>query len=130
MTNMSDVKVVIPVYRSPISADERISLETIFKRIPESRILLVAPRSLDVSSIMSASIAVERFEEEFFSGISGYNKLLTSSLFYERFLDLTHILICQLDCLILNDELDEWVSKGYDYLAAPWFKKFEINSHI
>ncbi len=36
----------------------------------------------------------------------------------------THLLICQLDCLVFRNELHYWTSREMDYIAAPWFKKF------
>ena len=50
----------------------------------------------------------------------GYNELLLSALFYERFLDSEYILIYQLDAFVFKDELTEWCKKGYDYIGAPW----------
>ena len=55
-----------------------------------------------------------------FQNIEGYNELLLSSLFYERFLDSEYILIYQLDAFVFKDELKEWCQKGYDYIGAPW----------
>ncbi len=87
-------------------------------------ICFIAPESLDLSAVMNPGESVERFDDEFFTGIAGYNRLLTSSLFYERFVECRHLLICQLDCLVFRDELDAWCGKGVDYIAAPWFRKF------
>ena len=67
---------------------------------------------------------MEYFSAEFFNGISKYNELLTSSFFYEKFVDSSHILICQLDCLVFRNELTLWAEKGFDYIAAPWFQKY------
>jgi hypothetical protein len=88
----------------------------------------VTPESLDLSSVLKAEETAERFPDEFFSGIDGYNRLLKSCLFYNRFESCEYILIAQLDCLIFSDNLEEWMARGWDYLAAPWFKGFsEVN---
>ncbi len=116
--------VVVPIYRTDLSADEATSLFTIRKIFPAEKICYVSPRTLHLSKLIQDGESVERFGEHFFTGIAGYNQLLTSSLFYERFAAYTHILICQLDCLVFWDELDTWCQKGFDYIAAPWFRKF------
>lgn len=43
--------------------------------------------------------------------------------FYERFAEYKYMLIYQLDAWVFRDELDEWCSKGYDYIGAPWIEK-------
>ena len=84
----------------------------------------MAPEALDLSGILQTGEGGERFPDEFFSGIAGYNRLLKSSGFYKRFKSYDYILIAQLDCLIFSSNLEEWMERGWDYLAAPWFKGF------
>jgi hypothetical protein len=118
------VKVVIPIYRATISGDEEISLATIRATFRSERICFLAPALLGLDGIVHEGEGVERFPDEYFQGIAGYNRLLTSSIFYERFLRDEWILICQLDCLVFRDELQAWIDKKYDYIAPPWFVKF------
>jgi len=116
--------VVIPVYRNSLKEDEIISLLSIRKSIPASTICFITPESLNIDNIIHPEERHEKFCDECFEGIEGYNKLMTSSRFYERFEENEFILLCQLDCLVFRDELKHWASKGYDYIAAPWFKRF------
>jgi len=117
-------RVVVPIYQTVLSADEEISLGTTRKHLSKHGICFVAPESLDLTAVMKQGESVERFDKDFFTGIKGYNRLLTSSHFYQRFAESSHLLICQLDCLVFRDELDLWCGKGFDYIAAPWFRKF------
>ncbi len=117
-------RVVVPIYRTVLSSEEEISLATIRKAFPPEKICFVAPCSLDLSKVLMDGESVEVFGDEFFAGISGYNTLLTSTGFYERFSESSHLLICQLDCLVFQDELELWCEKGFDYIAAPWFRRF------
>lgn len=64
------------------------------------------------------------FDKRYFKSISGYNELLLSRMFYDRFRSYSHILIYQLDAYIFRDELDYWCSLSYDYIGAPWFEGF------
>lgn len=117
-------RVVVPIYKSALSADEVISISTIRRHLSKYAVCFVAPQSLDLQSIIQPGEFVERFDDDFFAGVAGYNRLLTSTQFYERFAEWEYMLICQLDCLVFRDELDRWVTKGYDYIAAPWFRKY------
>ena len=117
-------RIVVPIYRTELSPDEVISLASIRKYLAGYGICFVAPDSLDLEGVVLAEEIIERFPEEFFKGIDGYNRLLKSSGFYERFSEHDYILISQLDCLIFSSDLNQWIAKGYDYLAAPWFKGF------
>ena len=124
MSKKLECRIVVPIYRSVLTPDEEISLASARKYLSEYGICFVAPESLELASIMLPDETVERFPNEFFTGIEGYNQLLKSSGFYKRFTSSDYLLIAQLDCLIFNSNLDEWINRGWDYLAAPWFKGF------
>jgi hypothetical protein len=83
---------------------------------------VIHPRSLDVSGLKTTlpTTRFEAFEDRYFAGISGYNALMLSPCFYERFADSTYILIHQLDAYVFRDELEYWCAQGYDYIGAPW----------
>jgi hypothetical protein len=124
MSKKLECRIVVPIYRPDLTADEEVSLGSIRKHLSRYGICFVAPESLDLSAIQRDGESTERFPDEFFSGIEGYNRLLKSSGFYERFTHSDYILIAQLDCLIFSSSLNEWMDRGWDYLAAPWFKGF------
>jgi hypothetical protein len=121
------VKVIIPVYRSSISSLEELSLLSIRRHIPAQILSFIVPESLDISGVLRPGESVEFFPDNFFDGIEGYNRLMTSTGLYERFEQYSHLLICQLDCLIFSNELEYWAAQDYDYIAAPWFRRFEDN---
>ena len=117
-------RILVPIYRVELTSDEEISLASIRKHLSGYDICFVAPESLDLNSIIQSGESVERFPDDYFSGIEGYNRLLKSRGFYQRFTNLDYLLIAQLDCLIFSSNLNEWMDRGWDYLAAPWFKGF------
>ena len=45
---------------------------------------------------------------------------MLSEVFYEAFSDVDYILICQTDVFVFKDELNDWCSRNYDYIGAPW----------
>ncbi|WP_241159963.1 DUF5672 family protein [Parabacteroides sp. ZJ-118] len=87
--------------------------------------VVVKPESLDLSELANTHPAITfvSFPDFYFKGISGYNRLMLSSDFYERFLDSDYILIYQLDAYVFYDALTDWCGQGYDYIGAPWLQR-------
>ena len=115
------VTVVIPVYKTALSASEKRSLKQCVKILGQYNIVFIAPESLDTSSInFDGKILSEKFPDHYFKSVLGYNSLMLSPDFYKRFLTSKYMLIYQLDAFVFRDELMEWCAKGYDYIGAPW----------
>lgn len=119
------VCVVIPVYNLSPNFYETISLKRCSAILSKYPFIFVAPSELDVSTYLKIcdanSFEIERFDDSFFTnGLVGYNKLLLSQDFYNRFINYEFILIHQLDCFIFSDSLLSWCQKDYDYVGAPW----------
>ena len=131
---METVAVIIPVYRPDLSQDERVSFCRTLEILGDHIIVLVCPDDLDHRSYDALAhkynvvLKYERFNNSFFKGIDGYNRLLLSDLFYRRFKFFEYILICQLDAFVFKDELNDWCDKGYDYIGPPMFD--DKNPHI
>lgn len=117
-----EVTVAVPVYKTDLNPYERISLERLFAVLGRHRIVIVKPRSLSVAGLLRPwpEASVEDFDDGYFRGIAGYNRLMMSEEFYERFADSEYVLIYQLDAYVFADRLEEWCRKGYDYVGAPW----------
>jgi hypothetical protein len=116
------VKVIIPIYKSYFGELEEKSFLQCIKVLKDYQIVLVQPEGLDSDYITKtdSDISVESFPVRYFENIEGYNELLLSASFYERFLESKYILIYQLDAFVFKDELREWCEKEYDYIGAPW----------
>jgi hypothetical protein len=116
------VKVVIPIYKNYFGDLEEKSFLQCMNVLKDYPVVLVQPDGLDNTYITEnfSNVVVENFSKDYFENISGYNELLLSSSFYERFLDSEFILIYQLDAFVFKDTLKEWCKKGYDYIGAPW----------
>jgi len=115
-------RVLVPIYKKTLTEDENLSLATIRRKLSGFGIIFIAPKSLELSEVKYEGESVEHFKDEYFYGIEGYNRLLKSCEFYQRFVSYEYILVCQLDCLVLSNELTNWIKKGFDYIGAPWFK--------
>lgn len=120
--NLIVVKVVIPIYKSILSPYENISLRQAFAVLHKHPLVFVKPKSLCVDTLLVdfPGAQCESFDDSFFKDISGYNRLMLCPEFYERFVDVSYILIYQLDAYVFRDELKDWCNKGYDYIGAPW----------
>ena len=123
------VSVVIPIYQNRWSENENLSLAQAIKILSRYPIVIVKPQSLDLSFIQNIypQVTFENFDDKYFQGISGYNSLMLSTVFYERFLQYDYVLIYQLDAWVFRDELEYWCDKGYDYIGAPWIVKPKYN---
>lgn len=120
----TQVKVIVPLYRSELAAEEERSLAhnlTVLKRHPS---VLLVPEGLDTSALEARypQCAVLRVSDQWLGtkcGIAGYNRMMISRSFYALFPDTEYLLICQTDCWIFRDELGAWCARGFDYAGAP-----------
>lgn len=126
------VNIIIPLYKADLTDDEQKSLAQCCKVLAHYPITLVKPESLDVSPILSQypQLQTVAFDDSYFGSIFDYNRLMMSTVFYEKFSSFTYILIYQLDAYVFRDELEMWCQKGYDYIGAPWLLKEKYNHTI
>lgn len=128
MSNKNQFSVAIPIYKIKLSNFEKQSLHQCLSILGKYTISFVHPNSfnfekfcqindIDQDNYYFKNIA---FEDEYFKGISGYNRLLLSELFYTSFQNFEYILIYQLDAWVFKDEIKFWISQNYDYIGAPW----------
>jgi hypothetical protein len=114
--------IVIPIYKQEMSSSERVSFERALKVFPENDIIIVSPKSLNLGNYLALSpkLKVNTFDDYFFENIAGYNELMLSARFYERFLNYKYLLIYQLDAYIFENQLNYWEKANYDYVGSPW----------
>ena len=119
--NSKLVTIVIPIYKINLSPSEQKSLNQCLKLLGDFDIVFVQPESLDASTInFEGRISSEKFPDHYFKNVFGYNRLMLTDSFYERFSESKYILIYQLDAYVFKNKLLYWCSKDYDYIGAPW----------
>jgi len=125
-------EVVIPIYKNNISVLEMRSLQQVCNIMGKHPLTVIKPESLDLSELFKnfPLLKTKSFDDSFFNGISGYNRLMLSDTFYSSFLHAKYILIYQLDAYMFSDELNYWCDKDYDYIGAPWLKKPIYNAPV
>lgn len=125
MNNKKQVAIVIPIYKSDLNNEEKLSIQSVLKVLKSHDFIFICSKQLNTNyyeNIFPNDLVYkfQYFDNFYFESIGGYNKLLLSSFFYEQFKAYNYILIYQLDCYIFQDNLREWCNKGYDYIGAPW----------
>lgn len=121
---MEIAAVLIPIYKNELSRSEQISLQQCKKILDRYAVILVAPQTMKIENRELAGLPVERFPQSFFDGISGYNQLMLSKEFYQRFERYEYILVYQLDAFVFSDRLQHFCELGYDYIGAPWLQGY------
>ena len=132
LVNNSEVAVIIPVYQEVPGPEEMNCFQNNCKLLSRYPIFLVGPEGLNVQAYnIQPGIQTEFFPSGYFKGIRGYNRLMLSKEFYQRFENYKYILICQLDVFVFKDELNFWCQLNYDYIGAPWIQRqFRILSYV
>lgn len=121
-TNTNDrVAVVIPLYKEEPTEDDLIAIRRCFEVLGNYSIVAIKPKELDLRNYRFNFNNVRTFDSVFFSGIEGYNRMMTCPQFYKAFLDVEYILIYQTDAFVFSDQLKFWCDQGYDYIGAPWY---------
>jgi hypothetical protein len=126
---MSSVVVLVPIYQAQLSALDHFSLRHALAQLrPGREVFFIGPEGLDMRRHQAdfPGIRFISFHPDYFASIKGYNRLLMSPAFYERFGAYEFTLILQTDAILLRDDLDEWVQGPYDYVGAPWPDGVEI----
>ena len=125
---MKKVAVLVPVYKRDIDLLDQYSLAHSLRVLTGRDIYFIGPEGLDLGNYSQHYSAVPFlvFDAAYFRSIEGYNRLLLSSAFYERFNDYEFVLILQTDAVILRDELDYWCAQPFDYVGAPWPDGYEL----
>lgn len=122
---MDNVIVLIPLYRNYLEEFEKLSLTINLKYLEGFTINFISPDKLKNDAIFTKLLEKHKldvvfFENKFFENIAGYNNLMLDLNFYRTFENYKFMLICQLDALVLSNNLQFWVDQNYDYVGAPW----------
>lgn len=121
--------IIIPVYKEKPDKNELLSFKQGINIFKNYNISIVSPpinleKYIEILKINNSKYTIDTFENNFFNGLSGYNKLMTTKKFYKHYTKYKYILIYQLDAYVFKDELAYWCDKNYDYIGAPWFTEY------
>ena len=122
---MSKVCVVIPLYKDTLSASEEQSIIQGLDILDKHKKVFITADNYTLPDLLR-NYSQLTFDKNYFRDITGYNRLMLSREFYQKFSNYGFILIYQPDAWVFRDELLDWCNKNYDYIGAPWVKKKEI----
>lgn len=114
--------ILIPLYKKKLSKLEEIAITQCFSVLKDHPIIAIKPKSLSLGNYSFPFKDIVDFDDQYFASIEGYNKLMLSAGFYEKFLQYKYILIHQTDAFVFKNELTYWCEKRYDYIGAPWLR--------
>ncbi len=125
--------VVIPIYNTEPTKNEKISIRRNCSVLKDYDIYFIHPFLMDVSvyeeiltEIRGFTVHFKQFRRKFFKSNKSYSRLLLSEDFYRQFTDYEYMLIVQTDTYILNTDhtLEEFLQisrdRSYDYWGAVW----------
>lgn len=135
----TDVCILIPIYKIDISEIEMFSLKRMLHVFSNRTIFFIGPQKLDkqlktlINKFNKTNISLITFDDIFFKNTKQYNRLLLNVKFYKSFDKFEYLVICQLDVLVLKDDIDKWILKNIDNIGAPLFEnytKVDYNSNM
>jgi hypothetical protein len=119
------VAVVVPQYRPELTADEAICVRSVERHLGGYDRFVIAPEGLERTL---PGYEVVRFPERFFTSAKAFARLQLRARLYRAFAAYEHILMVQLDALVLSDRLSEFCAGAYDYIGAPWLERDAVGN--
>lgn len=121
--------VVIPIYRHDLNNFERLSLLRTFSVLGGHPIVILAPRSKQAAIQQTLETLIpcdpnyqwHIVNDQWLASHQDYNQLMLKRDFYENYKAYSHLLICQLDAYIFEDQLLDWCNQPYDYIGGPLY---------
>ena len=118
--NKKKICIVTPFHKSKLTEYEKLSLKTIQRHFKNEKKFLV---TFDENDIQIPNFQRQNFKKKYFDNLNGYNQLCSSIEFYKAFLEFDYMLICQLDVIVLKNNLNEFINENLSYIGAPTGKK-------
>lgn len=113
---------IIPLYKHALTPVEEISLKQYDAVLGDKYdVFFILPEKLDVADALKILpyAKLKYFDNKFFDGIEGYNRLCLSSLLYKKFSNYKYMLIYQTDAFIFYNRLDYFVKLDFDFYGPP-----------
>lgn len=117
---MSQIIICIPIYKRILNDYEIKNLRITESQNKNIKKKFLAPLSLNTKfyEIEFKNFNIIRFNNFFFKNHDNYSKLLLSEQFYKKFITVSHILICDVDAVLIRN-ISNLKYRNYDYIGAP-----------
>lgn len=118
--------IVIPTHKPTLDKEEIASLRNTLKIFVSRDVFILLPHDVSGEYYKQfekdhGSICVVNLEQGYLGSVEKYNAMGLSARFYGKFEKFDYMLICHLDSWVFRDDLNFWMSEGYDYIGAPLF---------
>ncbi len=126
----SQICIAIPIYKETLNEFEVKSVRQCINVLVGYNIFFVCSNTLNTKFYKEQFSEIKNyktFENQFFVSLKGYNALLLSVSYYQKFENYKYMLIYQTDAFVFKDELLSWSKKGYDYIGGLLFEGFHGN---
>lgn len=123
-----EVIIVVPLYKEEIDPVTEFSICSLFKYLESYRsVCFVYSNRLNINnykilvSTMSNDTNIQWLAKDayFFNSTKTYSQLLRTHEFWKEFSKYEYVMIYQTDCMLIRDDLSNWISMDYDYIGAP-----------
>jgi len=116
--------IVIPIYKEDLDPIDEVSLKRLHKIVGNKYdIYLVKSNELDAKKyyniLKQKNVCEVIFDKKYFESTASYSQLCLQYDFYDKFSDYEYMYIYQTDCYLVEDKLEEWCNKGYEYIGPP-----------
>lgn len=115
--------ILITTHKKELEGNDEKSLKQAIKIFGGKRhIKLVIPDNIDESYYNQYKNVIEiiKVENRWMSSTKEYNAMFCQNWFWQLFKDYNYVLTYQTDCWVFDDNLNYFMSLGYDYYGAPW----------
>lgn len=118
--------ILIISHKEELDDFEKISIQQCLSILGKHDTYFILPQGLkaDNYKIYSPNAKFDFIPPHWQRDYEWFNKLKVLPFLYERYKNYEHILFYEPDAFVFKDDLDFWCSTEYDYIGAPWFKKF------
>ena len=127
-TKKKDVCVIVPMHSRELNELETYSFHRIAEKYTTRDIFVVFPKHLEeyTNNLMSSHPNMKGivFDDKYFGSVIAHMRFNLSLDFYETFTDYKYLLVCHVDVMVIKDDLDRWLDKGYDFIGAPVFEGY------
>ncbi|WP_026899009.1 DUF5672 family protein [Daejeonella oryzae] len=124
MISSQNLCVIIPVHKSNLTQNERLSLIQCRNILISFDVFLIYPETVNISEYVVAfpELKLQKVTPLWLDSIASYNRMKCSVKFYKKFQQYNYMLTYELDSYIFSSEFEKANAFNHDYIGAPWFK--------
>ena len=115
--------IVLITYKDKLQDNELKSFKqaiNIFSGKYDLKILIPNNLSTSFYDALGGINGYVKVDASWMSSRNAYNNMMRTADFYKLFIDYQYILTYQTDCYVFYDNLEYFISLGYDWYGAPW----------